>query len=262
MSDSPAVSWQDRGETSCRQRNRLAGRKALVIGADSNIGRVVAIACAREGADLALHYLSAHDGPAQALLAQLQDQGVRAVGIPGDLRDQAFCIAMVERARDALGGIDMLANAGCVPPRDEEAQLDDIPFRDHLYAMFWLCRNALPVMAPGASIINTDWRQSCRRDGLLQRADASTQAATVAFTRALVRQGEARGIRVNLVRPAPTWSPTRLDGDQLAQIAAVYVRLASRDSNLASGEIYRMTGELTGEVMSEVMEKITGKSWE
>lgn len=240
------ASYRDHGETSYRGTRRLAGRRALVIGADAGVGRAVAIAYAREGADVAVHYLPENEAQAQDVLALLRAEGGRVVAIPGDLRDHVFCIELVHRAHDALGGIDILANAACAGeiPAEERDRLDDIPFRDHLYAMFWLCRNAVPVMQPGAVILNTAEIRSCRDDLAPQDDDASTQAAIVAFTRALVRQAGTRGIRANLVQAGPMWTPTRRDGSQPVAIAALYVMLASPDSSLVSGEIHGVTGVL------------------
>lgn len=240
------ASYRDHGEASYRGTARLAGRKALVIGADAGVGRAVAIAYAREGADVAVHYLPENEAHAQDVLALMRAEGGRVVALPGDLRDHVFCIELVHRAHGALGGIDILANAACAGevPADAQDRLDDIPFRDHLYAMFWLCRNAVPVMKPGAVILNTAEIRSCRDDLAPQHDDASTQAAIVAFTRALVRQAGTRGIRVNLVRGGPVWTPTRRDGSQSAEVAALYVLLASQDNGLVSGEIYGVTETL------------------
>lgn len=233
----------DHGEKNYRGMARLIGRKALVIGADTGIGRAVAIAYAREGADLVMNYLPDGERHARDVLALIRAEGHRAIAIPGDLRDQAFCLELVQRTHEALGGIDVLANAACaVAPVDGDAvRDDDIPFRAHLYAMFWLCRAILPLMPPGAAIINTAEILPCRDDGVA-RDDASTQAAILAFTGALVRQAAARGVRVNLVRPGPMWTPAKTDGAQPADLAALYVLLASRDNNLLSGEIYGVSG--------------------
>ncbi|WP_187394978.1 SDR family oxidoreductase [Pigmentiphaga aceris] len=239
-------SHQDHGETSYRGAARLAGRRALVIGADAGVGRAVAIAFAREGADIAVHYLPENEAYAQDVLALIRSEGGRVVAIPGDLRDHAFCIELVHRACDALGGIDILANAACAGevPVEARDRLDDIPFREHLYAMFWLCRNAVPVMQRGAVILNTADIRACHPDAELHHDDASTQAAIVAFTRALVRHAGTRNIRVNLVRSDPMWSPLQRDGNHPTEIAALYVLLASPDSNLVSGEIYEVAGTL------------------
>jgi len=244
---SRGASYRDHGEASYRGTGRLAGRRALVIGADAGVGRAVAIAYAREGADVVAHYLPENEAQAQDVIALLRAEGGRVVAIPGDLRDHVFCIELVHRAHDALGGIDILANAACageIPP-EERDRLDDIPFRDHLYAMFWLCRNAVPVMQAGAVILNTAEIRSCRDELVPQHDDASTQAAIVAFTRALVRQAATRGIRVNLVRAGPLWTPSQRDASQPAEIAALYVLLASSDNSLVSGEIYGVTGSLS-----------------
>jgi NAD(P)-dependent dehydrogenase (short-subunit alcohol dehydrogenase family) len=236
----------DHGENSYRGRGRLAGRKALVIGADAGIGRAVAIAYAREGADVVVNFLPAGERAGSEVLAQIRAEGRRAVAIPGDVRDQAFCLELVQRAHEAMGGIDLLANAACaadVPDDGGMLRDDHIPFRAHLYAMFWLCRSVLPLMPPGASIINTAQIQPCNADTVVQD-DSATQAAIVAFTRALVRQAAAREVRVNLVRPGPLRTLLQPDGGQPAQVAALYVLLASRDNNLLSGELYGVTGGL------------------
>ncbi len=255
----------DHGETSYKGFGRLAGRRALVTGANSGIGRAVAIAFAREGADLVLNYLPSEEKDAQEVVKLVTEAGRKAVALPGDLGSESFCTGLVEKTRDALGGIDILVNvAGKQTAVKAIADLTteqfEATFRTNVTAMFWLCKAALPHMPPGATIINTTSIQSYQPSPSLLDY-ASSKAAITAFTHALAKQVAEKGIRVNAVAPGPVWTPLQSSGGQPAEkipdfgsevpmkrpgqpaeLASVYVLLASQESSFVTGEVYGVTG--------------------
>jgi NAD(P)-dependent dehydrogenase (short-subunit alcohol dehydrogenase family) len=255
----------DHGEQSYKGFGRLAGRRAVITGADSGIGRAVAIAFAREGADIALNYLSDQAADANEVIGFIESEGRKAVALPGDVSEEAFCRDLIEKSRAALGGIDILVIvAGKQTHVDAIADLTteqfDLTFRTNVYAMFWLCKAALPHMPPGATIINTTSIQSYQPSpGLLDYA--STKAVITAFTHGLAKQVAEKGIRVNAVAPGPVWTPLQPSGGQPqqkivefgsevplkrpgqpAELAPIYVLLASQESSFVTGEIYGVTG--------------------
>ena len=255
----------DHGETSYRGFGRLAGRRAVITGADSGIGRAVAIAFAREGADLVLNYLSSEQKDADEVIALVKEAGRKAVAVPGDLKDEAFCQGLIETAAKQLGGIDILVNvAGKQTAVTNIADLTteqfEATFRTNVTAMFWLCKAALPHMPAGATIINTASIQAYQPSPMLLDY-APTKAAIVAFTHALAKQVAEKGIRVNAVAPGPVWTPLQSSGGQPqdkipdfgaetpmkrpgqpAELASVYVLLASQESSYITGEVYGVTG--------------------
>nr|WKF55632.1 putative oxidoreductase YghA [Paraburkholderia busanensis] len=255
----------DHGETSYKGFGRLAGRRALITGADSGIGRAVAIAFAREGADVALNYLAGEEPDGREVVKLVEAAGRKAVALPGDVGEEAFCTQLVDQAIEQLGGLDILVNvAGKQTYVDEIADLStqqlEATFRTNVFAMFWLCKAALPHLPPGATIINTTSIQSYQPSpGLLDYA--STKAAITAFTHALAKQVVGKGIRVNAVAPGPVWTPLQPSGGQPqekvekfgsevpmkrpgqpAELAPVYVLLASQESSFVTGEVYGVTG--------------------
>ncbi len=255
----------DHGESSYRGFGRLQGRRALITGADSGIGRAVAIAFAREGADLALNYLPSEEPDAREVIAQVEQAGRRAIAIPGDISQEAVCNALVERARVDLGGLDIVVNvAGKQVAQTQIADISteqfDKTFRTNVYAMFWICKAALPHLPKGATIINTASIQSYVPSPTLLDY-ATTKAAIVGFTKALAKQVAADGIRVNAVAPGPIWTVLQPSGGQPqekiphfgeqtplgrpgqpAELAPVYVLLASQESSYVTGEVYGVTG--------------------
>ena len=255
----------DHGEESYRGFGRLEGRRAVITGADSGIGRAVAIAFAREGADVVLNYLPSEEADAKEVVGLVEAAGRKAVALPGDISDEAFCSELIERSRAALGGIDILVNnAGKQTAVKDIADITteqfDKTFRINVYAMFWLCKAALPHMPPGATIINTTSIQSYQPSQTLLDY-ASTKAAITAFTHALAKQVASKGIRVNAVAPGPVWTPLQPSGGQPqekipdfgaqvplgrpgqpAELAPVYVLLASQESSFVTGEVYGVTG--------------------
>lgn len=259
----------DHGERSYVGAGRLAGRRALVTGADSGIGRAVAIAFAREGADVAINYLPQEESDAQAVVALVRDAGRRVVPLPGDLRDAAFCRGLVADAVAALGGLEILVNnAGCQVARASildisEEQFDDV-FKTNVYALFRVTKAALPHLRQGASIINTSSVQAFDPSAHLFDY-AATKAAILACTRSLAKQLGPQGIRVNAVAPGPYWTPLQPSGGQPiekvvhfgataplgrpgqpAELASQYVLLASDESSYTTGNVWGSTGGETG----------------
>jgi NAD(P)-dependent dehydrogenase (short-subunit alcohol dehydrogenase family) len=255
----------DHGETSYKGFGRLAGRKALITGGDSGIGRAVAIAFAREGADVAINYLPSEEKDAAEVMTLIRDAGRKAVALPGDIGDEAFCIELVRHTHEALSGLDILVNsAGKQTAVKEIAELTteqfEATFRTNVTAMFWLCKAAIPLMPPGATIINTTSIQGYQPSPTLLDY-ASTKAAITAFTKALAKQVASKGIRVNAVAPGPVWTPLQSSGGQPqenipslgsqtpigrpgqpAELASIYVHLASQESSYVTAEIYGVTG--------------------
>jgi NAD(P)-dependent dehydrogenase (short-subunit alcohol dehydrogenase family) len=255
----------DHGESSYSGSGKLKGRKALVTGADSGIGRATAIAFAREGADIMMSYLPEEEPDAQEVVALIEAAGRKVFTIPGDISDEEFCRELVEAAVQKLGGLDILANiAGRQITQPSIAELTteqfDQTFRTNVYAMFWLCKYALPHLPEGATIINTASIQSYQPSPTLLDY-ASTKAAIVAFTKALAKQVIKQGIRVNAVAPGPIWTPLQpSEGQppekvahfgaetpygrpgQPAEVAPAYVFFASQDSSYITAEVLGVTG--------------------
>ena len=255
----------DHGEETYEGSGRLKGRKALITGGDSGIGRAVAIAFAREGADVAINYLQEEEPDAQEVIQTIEAAGQKAVGIPGDISDEAFCKILVQQTVEELGGIDILVNnAG---KQVFVGKLDDLTseqfqqtFATNVFAMFWITQAAVPHMPAGASIINTTSIQSYQPSpGLLDYA--STKGAITSFTKSLAKMLAEKGIRVNAVAPGPIWTPLqpshgqppekiREFGEntplgrpgQPAELAPAYVFLASQESSYVTAEVIGVTG--------------------
>lgn len=257
----------DHGETSYEGLGRLKDRKALVTGGDSGIGRATSIAYAREGADVLISYLPEEERDARATCRLVEEAGRKAIAVPGDIQDEAHCNALVAQAFDELGGLDILVNNAAFQfTRDaiEDVTTEDFDraFRTNVYAMFWLCRAALPRMAPGSVILNTASIQAYEPSANLL-AYAATKAAIVNFTKALSQMAMERGVRVNAVAPGPVWTPLipstmpqekvkRFGADtafarpaQPVEIAPIFVFLASNEARFVTGEVYGVTGGKT-----------------
>ncbi len=254
----------DHGEESYRGSGRLTGMRALITGGDSGIGRAVAIAYAREGADVAISYLPEEEDDARETAEWIERAGRVAVRMPGDVRSEDQCSQLVERTVTELGGLDILVlNAGYQENRDG---LENIPtteiervFDTNLFAPMWITRAAIPHLQPGSSIITTSSIQAFNPSPQLIDY-AMTKAAQVAFTKALAQQLGGRGIRVNAVAPGPIWTPlipatswpdslpefgqdTPLGrAGQPAELAPAYVFLASPEASYVSGAIVPVTG--------------------
>jgi NAD(P)-dependent dehydrogenase (short-subunit alcohol dehydrogenase family) len=255
----------DHGEESYQGSGRLPGRKALITGGDSGIGRATAIAFAREGADVAFVHLPQETADADEVVALIEAAGRKAVAIPGDLTDEAFCAAAVDQAVRELGGLDILVNnAGKQTTQEDIEDISteqfDRTLKTNLYALFWVTRAAKPHLKPGAAIINTTSIQAVDPSpGLLDYA--TTKAGILAFTKALSQQMMQHGVRVNGVAPGPFWTALQPSGGQTqekvqhfgektpygrpgqpVEIAPVYVFLASQEASYVTGEIYGVTG--------------------
>lgn len=255
----------DLGEDSYRGTGRLAGRKALITGADSGIGAATAIAFAREGADVAMSYLPEEEEDAAHIRDLLREAGATVLTLPGDLRDAGYCRELVERTVDGLGGIDILVNNGGKQIFNEDlATLPDEQFDDTLTtnvtAMFRITQAALPHLRPGSTVINTTSVQAYKPSEVLVDY-ATTKAAINAFTKALAQQLAPKGIRVNAVAPGPIWTPLQVtDGQpqekiesfgaqtplgragQPAEVAPAFVFLASAESSYVLGETLNVNG--------------------
>jgi NAD(P)-dependent dehydrogenase (short-subunit alcohol dehydrogenase family) len=260
----PTDPTPDHGESTYEGSGRLAGRRALITGGDSGIGRAVAIAFAREGADVAIVHLPEEQEDADSTLELVRAAGRTGISIAGDVQDEMFCRAAVDGALAELGGVDILVlNAAYQKNRDgietiETAEFDRV-FRTNLYSMMWITGALVPRLEPGASIISTTSIQAFNPSpGLIDYA--MTKAAQVAFTKALAEELGPKGIRVNAVAPGPIWTPlipatswpdklptfgqdTPLGrAGQPAELAAAYVLLASDDASYISGAILPVTG--------------------
>ncbi len=255
----------DHGEDSWRGTGRLSGRRAVITGADSGIGRAVAIAYAREGADLVLSYLPSEQADADEVIALVEKAGRRAISVPGDIGQEQVCRKLIDTALSELGGIDLLVNVAGEQQAfesltDISTEHFDSIFRTNVYAMFWLCKFALPHLPPGSSIINTTSVQAYSPSPTLVDY-ASTKSAINTFTKALAQQVAGQGIRVNAVAPGPVWTPLQASGGQPtdalpdfgaqaplgrpgqpAELAGAYVFLAGGEASYVTGETLSVTG--------------------
>ncbi|WP_275676412.1 SDR family oxidoreductase [Lentzea sp. CC55] len=255
----------DHGEKTYRGSGRLTDTKAVITGGDSGIGRATALAFAREGADVLLSYLEEEQEDAERTAELVRDAGRQAVLAPGDLRSEDACRDLVERAREEFGRIDVLVSNAAYQMAQSDGllgidseQLDRV-FKTNIYAMFWLCKAAVPLMPPGSAIITTSSIQAFMPSPPLMDY-AATKAAIVNFTKALSADLIEKGIRVNSVAPGPVWTPlipatmpAEKVGDfgaqtpmgraaQPAELAPAYVFFASQESSYITGEVLGVTG--------------------
>jgi NAD(P)-dependent dehydrogenase (short-subunit alcohol dehydrogenase family) len=255
----------DHGETSYRGSGKLTGRKALITGGDSGIGRAVAIAYAREGADVAINFLPEEEADAAEVVKLIEAEGRKAVAIPGDIRSEAFCQKLVHQAAEQLGGLDILVNnAGRQQFNESIRTLStedfDATFKTNVYAMFWITKAALEYLPAGSSIINTSSVQAYKPSAILLDY-AQTKASIVAFTKALAKQLGKDQIRVNAVAPGPYWTALQVSGGQPqekvekfgestplgrpgqpAEIAPLYVTFAQVNNSFTSGQVWCSDG--------------------
>jgi len=255
----------DCGEKSYVGHGRLLGRKMLVTGGDSGIGRAAAIAYAREGADVAINYLEFEQRDAEEVRDIIQAEGRKAVLIPGDIGHERFCESLVETALNELGGLDNLTLvAGMQQYNKDVTTLSDEQmrktFETNVYSMFRIVRAALPSMPEGSTIVTTSSIQAYQPGEILIDY-ASSKAAIIGFTRALAKQTAPKGIRANVVAPGPIWTPLQVCGGQPpeklpafgqdtplkragqpVELAPVYVFLASEESSYVTAEVYGVTG--------------------
>src|SRR6202167_6002421 len=255
----------DHGETSYRGSGRLLGRKALITGGDSGMGRAAAIAFAREGADVAINYLPDEQSDADSVIDLIRETGRTGVGIAGDLRGEAFCSYLVKKAVEELGGLDILvSNAGRQQAHASILDISTAQFewtmKTNIYAPFWLIKAALPHLKPGSSIIATTSEQAYDPSPDLYDY-AQTKAATMNFVKSLAKQFGPKGIRVNGVAPGPVWTPLQISGGASAEkqkkfgsqtsfgragmpaeLAGIYVQLADNHGSFATGQVYGSSG--------------------
>jgi len=255
----------DHGETSYRGSGRLTGRKALITGGDSGMGRAAAIAYAREGADVAINYHPDEEEDARQVIDLIGKAGRNGVAIPGDLRDEAFCKRLVAEAVEKLGGLDILVcNAARQQSRksilDISSEDFDATMKTNIYAPFWIIKEALPHMEPGSVIIGTASEQAYDPSPDLYDY-AQTKAATMNYVKSLAKQLAEKGIRVNGVAPGPIWTPLQVSGGapmeklekfggqtpmgrpgQPVELASIYVQLAASDASYATGQVYGAAG--------------------
>ena len=253
----------DHGEESYVGDGRLAGLATIITGADSGIGKAAAIAYAREGADVLISYLDEGED-ARKTVELVEAEGRRAIAVAGDLQDEAHCRRIVEQARDEFGRIDVLVNNAAFQERREsieEIATDEWErtIRTNLTATFWLCREAVPAMQPGASIINVSSIQASQPSASLL-AYSSTKGALVTFSKSLSSMLASRGVRVNVIAPGPVWTPlvaattppdklSQFGGDvplgrpaQPAELAPAFVFLASPGASYITGAVLPITG--------------------
>ena len=255
----------DHGETSYVGAGKLNGRKALITGGDSGIGRAAAIAFAREGADVAIAYLPDEEADAKEVVALIEAEGRRAVTLPGDITSENWCRQLVAEAVDGLGGLDILViNAARQQTRESIAQVTSEDFdktmKTNLYALHWIAQEAVPHLPAGASVITTASIQAYDPSATLLDY-ATTKAGIVAYTKALAEQLIKKGIRANVVAPGPFWTVLQPSGGQTqekvknfgensafgrpgqpVELAPVYVLLASQEGSYITGEVFGATG--------------------
>jgi NAD(P)-dependent dehydrogenase (short-subunit alcohol dehydrogenase family) len=255
----------DHGENTYRGSGRLTGRKALITGGDSGIGRATAIAFAREGADVAIGYLPPEEPDAKEVVQLIRDAGRKAVPLPGDIRNEEFCNKLVNGAAKELGGLDILVNNAArqhaLPDIGQlTTDLLDWTMKTNVYALVWITRAALAHMGPGSAIINTT--SVVAYDPPENIVDYSmTKSAVMNFTKSMAKQLASRQIRVNGVAPGPIWTPLQPSGGQdpkklpqfgsdtpmgrpgqPAELAPLYVLLASREATYSTGQILGAVG--------------------
>ncbi|HEX4488521.1 MAG TPA: SDR family oxidoreductase [Terriglobales bacterium] len=255
----------DHGETSYRGSGRLSGRKALITGGDSGIGRAAAIAFAREGADVAINYLPAEEADASEVIELISHAGRKGVALPGDIREEAFCNHLVESAANQLGGLDLVVSnaARQVAQKsilDISTEQFDTTFKTNVYAMFWILKASVARMKHGSAIICTASINAYDPDA--QIIDyAATKGAIAIFVKGLAKQLATKGIRVNAVAPGPIWTPLQVTGGQPpdklpefgaktpmgragqpAELAPLYVMLADNRASFTTGQIVGATG--------------------
>lgn len=256
----------DHGEKTYRGSDKLKGHAALITGGDSGIGRAVALAFAREGADVLISYLS-EDADAEETSSMVKEAGRKAIAVRGDIQDEKFCHSLVERAYKDFGRLDILVNNAAYQMAQEKledftAEQIERTYRTNIIAMYYLCQAAVPKMKSGGSIINVASIQAYEPSPELLDY-APTKAAIIGFTKALSKLVIKQGIRVNAVAPGPVWTPlipatmppekTSTFGDntlferpaQPAELAPVFVLLASQEAAYITGEVYGVTGGRT-----------------
>ncbi|QDS93896.1 putative oxidoreductase YghA [Roseimaritima multifibrata] len=256
----------DHGEQNYRGSGKLKGLNAVVTGADSGIGRAIAVAYAREGANVVINFLTEESDAAETKTL-VEAAGSKAVVIAGDLREESFCEELIEQSCDRLGSLDILVNNAAFQVVEEtledfSTEVFDRIFKTNVYAPFWLSRAAMDRLPPGGSIINTVSIQGYNPSPYLLPY-AMTKSAMIGMTKAMAKLAMERGIRVNAVAPGPVWTPF-IPGSmpkdkfenfgantlferpaQPAELAPMYVWLASPEASYVTAEVYGCTGGMT-----------------
>ncbi len=255
----------DHGEKSYKGSGRLKGRKALITGGDSGMGRAAAIAYAREGADVAINYLPAEEEDAKEVIALIKAEGRKGIAIPGDITNENFCKKLVADAVAGLGGLDILVNNAARQQTrpsisDISSEDFDATMKTNIYAPFWITKAALPHLQPGSVIISTTSEQAYDPSPELHDY-AQTKAANMNFVKSLAKQLAGKGIRVNGVAPGPIWTPLQVSGGatqeklqsfgaqtplgrpgQPVELASIYVQLAASEGSFSTGQIFGAGG--------------------
>ncbi len=254
------------GEDSYQGSGKLSGYRTLITGGDSGIGRAIAVAFAKEGADVAISFLSESDD-AEKTKSLVEAAGQKAILIPGDLKDEENCRGGVQKTVDEFGGLDVLINNAAYQQtrgsiEEFSSELFDDIIRTNLHAPFYLCKAALTHLQPGASIINTVSIQGYDPSGMLLPY-ATSKSALIGFTKAAAKLAISKGVRVNAVAPGPVWTPlipSTMPEDQVenfgestlfgrpaqpAELAPLYVWLASPEASYVTGEVYGATGGMS-----------------
>ena len=254
----------DYGESTYRGSGRLEGKRAVITGGDSGIGRAVALAFAREGADVLISYLESEEPDAAETARVVEESGKRCVKAPGDISEEATCQAVIQKAADEFGGIDILVNNAAHQMTvsgvmDVSSELLDRTFKTNIYAMFWLVKAAIPHMPPGGSIINVGSAQAYKPSPTLLPYSA-TKGAIVTFTEGLAQDVIQYGLRANVVAPGPVWTPiipASMEAETVSQfglqsptgrpgqpveLAPAFVFLASDEASYVNGSSIDITG--------------------
>lgn len=255
----------DHGETSYKGSGRLVGRKALITGGDSGMGRAAAIAYAREGADVAINYHPLEEDDAKEVIALIEAEGRKGIALPGDITNEAFCQQLVAEAVKALGGLDILVNNAAYQQTkssllDITSEQFDRTMKTNIYAPFWITKAALPHLQPGSVIIATTSEQAYEPSEDLHDY-AMTKAANKSYVKSLAKQLGSKGIRVNGVAPGPIWTPLQVSGGatmeklkefggqtplgrpgQPVELCGIYVQLAANDGSYSTGQVYGAGG--------------------
>jgi NAD(P)-dependent dehydrogenase (short-subunit alcohol dehydrogenase family) len=255
----------DHGEESYKGSGRLLGRKALITGGDSGIGRAAAIAFAREGADVAINYLPPEEPDAREVVALIQAAGRKAIALPGSITDEAFCRKLVADAAEGLGGLDLLVNNAARQIAQDSienisSEQFDETFKTNVYAMFWITKAAMAHLKPGSAIINTASVNAYEPSANIIDY-AATKGAIAIFTKGLAKQLAPKGIRVNAVAPGPVWTPLQVTGGQQpdrlpkfgadtpmgragqpVELAPLFVLLATPEASFSTGQVFSATG--------------------
>jgi NAD(P)-dependent dehydrogenase (short-subunit alcohol dehydrogenase family) len=262
--DSEMQPEPDYGYETYRGHGRLEGKAAIITGGDSGIGRAVALAFAREGADVLISYLEEEESDAQESAHVVEDSGKKAVKVPGDISEEAHCRRIVERAVEEFGKVDVLVNNAAYQMTfggitEIPSDLLEHTFKTNILAMFWLCKASIPHMREGGSIINVSSIQAYQPSPPLLPY-STTKGSIVTFTKGLAQEVIQQGIRVNSVAPGPVWTPilpASMPAEQVSQfggtsptgrpaqpaeLAPAFVFLASQESSFVNGEVLGVTG--------------------